>query len=135
MLVHMSLCVHTELKKLLVTKEELVTDLTNIMYRHTDAVEKLSKIKADADKQLVESMQKIKDLAAEREHQAKELAGLKVVTQVVIDMVEVVGQVTGHWWSVFTKLPKGLPASCPRHQSSTWRTSWAWSSRIGLERT
>ena len=65
-----------------------MTDLTNIMYRHTDAVEKLSKIKADVDKQLVESMQQIKDLAGEREHQAKELAGLKVVAQVVIDMVE-----------------------------------------------
>ena len=45
--------VHTELKKLLITKEELVTDLANIMYRHTNAVEKLSKIKADADKQLI----------------------------------------------------------------------------------
>ena len=42
--------VHIELKKLLITKEELVTDLANIMYRHTDAVEKPSKIKADVDK-------------------------------------------------------------------------------------
>jgi hypothetical protein len=44
---------HRELKKLLVTKEELVTDLMNIMYHHTDAVEKLTKIQADTDKQLV----------------------------------------------------------------------------------
>ena len=65
-----------------------MTDLTNIMYRHTDAVEKLSKIKADADKQLVESMQKIKDLAAERHRQAKELADLKAAAQAVVDMVE-----------------------------------------------
>ena len=42
--------IHKELKKLLVTKEELVTDLMNIMYHHTDAVEKLTKIKADVDK-------------------------------------------------------------------------------------
>ena len=48
-------------------KEELVTDLTNIMYRHADAVEKLSKIKANVDKQLVQSMKQIKDLAAERD--------------------------------------------------------------------
>ena len=40
----------TELKNLLLQKNELVTDLTNIMYRHADAVEKLTKIKADADK-------------------------------------------------------------------------------------
>ena len=46
----------TELKSLLLKKDELVTDLTNVMYRQTDAVEKLSKIKADSDKQLVEDM-------------------------------------------------------------------------------
>ena len=39
-----------ELKSLLLKREELVTDLKNIMYRHKDAVEKLTKIKADADK-------------------------------------------------------------------------------------
>ena len=39
-----------ELKSLLLKRDELVTDLKNIMYRHTDAVEKLTKIKADADK-------------------------------------------------------------------------------------
>jgi hypothetical protein len=69
--------VHTELKKLLVTKEELVSDLTNLVYRRTDEVEKLSKIQSDCDKQLVQSMEQIKDLAAERDLQAKELADLK----------------------------------------------------------
>ena len=34
-------------------KDNEVIDLTNIMYRHADAVEKLSKIKTDADKQMV----------------------------------------------------------------------------------
>ena len=40
-----------------------MTDLTNIMYRHADAVEKLTKIKADADKQMVSDMKQIRDLA------------------------------------------------------------------------
>ena len=40
----------TELKSLLLKKGEMVTDLTNIMYRQTNAVEKLTKIKADSDK-------------------------------------------------------------------------------------
>ena len=48
-------------------KDELVTDLTNVMYRQTDAVEKLTKIKADSDKQLVKDMKQIKDLAADRD--------------------------------------------------------------------
>ena len=78
--------VHTELKKLLVRKEELVTDLTNLVYRRTDDVEKLSKIKADADKQLVKDMTQIKDLAAERDLQ--ELADLKTAVQAVVDMVD-----------------------------------------------
>ena len=80
--------VHTELKKLLVTKEELVTDLTNLVYRRTDDVEKLSKIKADADRQLVQSMKQIKDLAAERGLQAEELADLKMAAQAVVNMVD-----------------------------------------------
>ena len=68
-----------------------MTDLTNIMYRHTDVVEKLSKIKADADKQLVESMQQINDLAAERNLDVMELADLRTAAQVVVDKVEDLG--------------------------------------------
>ena len=52
------LCSHvflslTELKSLLLRKDNEVTDMTNVMYRHADAVEKLTKIKADAYKQAV----------------------------------------------------------------------------------
>ena len=65
-----------------------MTDLTNIMYRHADAVEKLSKIKADSDKQLVEDMKRIKDLAADRDLKAQQLADLEAVAQVVVGMVE-----------------------------------------------
>ena len=65
----------------------MVTDLTNVMYRQTDVVEKMSKIKADSDKQLVKDMKQIKDLAAERDLQAKELADLKTAVQAVVDMV------------------------------------------------
>ena len=83
-----SSCTFTELKSLLVKKDELVTDLTNIMYRHADVVEKLSKIKADSDKQLVEDMKRIKDLAADRDLKAQQLADLEAVAQVVIAMVE-----------------------------------------------
>ena len=60
----------TELKSLLLKKDELVTDLTNVMYRQTDAVEKLSKIKADSDKQLAEDMKQIRDLATDRDLKA-----------------------------------------------------------------
>ena len=65
-----------------------MTDLTNIMYRHTDAVEKLTKIKADADKQMVSDMEQIRNLAADRDQKAQQLADLEAAAQVVIDMVE-----------------------------------------------
>ena len=65
-----------------------MTNLTNIMYRHTDVVEKLTKIKADADKQMVRDMKQIKDLAADRDQKAQQLADLEVAAQVVIGMVE-----------------------------------------------
>ena len=48
--------VHTELKTLLMSKEDLVTDLTNLVYRRTDEVEKLTRIRVDTDKELVRSM-------------------------------------------------------------------------------
>ena len=48
-----------------------MTDLTNIMYHYTDTVEKLTKIKADADKQMVSDMKQIRDLAADRDQKAQ----------------------------------------------------------------
>ena len=78
----------TELKSLLLKKDELVTDLTNIMYRQIDVVEKLSKIKADLDKQQVKDMKQIKDLAANRDLKAQQLADLEAAAQVVVGMVE-----------------------------------------------
>ena len=80
------LCSHvflalTELKSLLLRKDNEVTDLTNIMYRHADAVEKLTRIKADADKQTVSDMKQIRELS-------QQLADLEVAAKVVNDMVE-----------------------------------------------
>ena len=65
-----------------------MTDLTNIMYRHTDAVEKLTKVKADSDKQMVRDMKQIKDLAADRDQKAQRLADLVAAAKIVVGMVE-----------------------------------------------
>ena len=58
-----------------------MTDLTNIIYHHADAMEKLTKIKADADKQIVSDMKQIRELS-------QQLADLEVAAKVVVDMVE-----------------------------------------------
>jgi hypothetical protein len=51
------------------------------MYRHADSVEKLTKIKADADMQMVNDMRQIKELS-------QQLADLETAAKVVVDMVE-----------------------------------------------
>ena len=58
-----------------------MTDLTNIMYHHADAVKKLTKIKANADKQTVSDMKQIRELS-------QQLADHDVAAKVVVDMVE-----------------------------------------------
>ena len=93
-------------------KNELVTDLTNIVYRHTDALEKAAKTQADTDKQLVDSMQQIRDLAADHDLKATQLADLEVAAQVVL--------ATRLWWSIFVKHPKGSLASFLIRLESTW---------------
>ena len=61
----------TELKSLLLRRDNEVTDLTNIMYCHTDSMGKLTKIKADSSKQMVRDMKQIKDLVADRDQKAQ----------------------------------------------------------------
>ena len=73
------------------------------MYRHADAVEKLTKIKADADKQMISDMKQIKDLAADHDQKAQQLADLEAAAQVVIGMVEDEEAGGKVCWSVFVK--------------------------------
>ena len=47
-----------------------------------------TKLKADADKQMVSDMKQIRELAADRDQRAQQLADLEAAAQVVVDMVE-----------------------------------------------
>ena len=58
------------------------------MYRHTHAVEKLTKIQADFDKQLVANMKQIKDFTIDRDLKAKQIADLEATAQAIVEMVE-----------------------------------------------
>jgi ribosomal silencing factor RsfS len=77
-----------ELKNTLKYKEVLLTDLKNLVYRHSDDVELLAKQLEDADKQLVECMQQIKSMAEEKELRQKQLEDLEGAAWVVVDMVD-----------------------------------------------
>jgi len=73
---------------LLVTKKEPVTNLKILVYRCPGEVERLTKIMEHADVQLVQCMQQIKNLVAEKDICNKELADLKTAAQAVVDMVD-----------------------------------------------
>jgi len=62
--------VHAELKKLLVTKEEMVTDLEILVYCHTNDLDKFDKMLKDSDKQL-KCMQQIKSMTKEKDLRGK----------------------------------------------------------------
>lgn len=67
----------------------MVLDLKLLMYRHTNEIEKLQKIKADSDKQLVKMLQQVKNLLDSNIALQQELDQLKVAAQAVVDMVDV----------------------------------------------
>jgi hypothetical protein len=56
-----------ELRKILTCKEELLTDMKNMLYRCTDDVEMLQKVIADTEQQFADCLQQIKTLGKEKE--------------------------------------------------------------------
>jgi hypothetical protein len=56
-----------ELRKILSYKEELLTDVKNMVYRRTDDVERLQKVVAETEQQFTNCLQQIKTLGEEKE--------------------------------------------------------------------
>jgi hypothetical protein len=52
----------TELRKILMCKEELLTDVKNLLYRRTDDVERLQKVIGDTEQQFADCLQQVKML-------------------------------------------------------------------------
>jgi hypothetical protein len=63
------------------SKEELLTDMKNLLYRRTDDVERLQKVIGDTERQFVDSLQRIKTLG-------KELEDLRGAARELVDMVD-----------------------------------------------
>jgi hypothetical protein len=71
----------TELRRILISKEELLTDVKNLLYRRTDDVERLQKVIGDTEQQFVDSLQRIKALG-------EELEDLRGAARELVDMVD-----------------------------------------------
>ena len=54
---------YSALRKSLKIQEGMVLDLKVLMYRNTDEIEKLKKIKADSDKEMLQALQQVKNLS------------------------------------------------------------------------
>jgi hypothetical protein len=76
------------LRKILTYKEELLTDVKNMRYRHTDDVEKLQKVIADTEQQFADCLQQIKTVGKEKERRQKELEDLGGAAKKLVDMVD-----------------------------------------------
>jgi hypothetical protein len=77
-----------ELRKILKYKEELLTDVKNMLYRRTDDVERLQKVVADTEEQFIDCLRQIKTLGEEKERREKELEILREAAQMLMDMVD-----------------------------------------------
>jgi peptidoglycan hydrolase CwlO-like protein len=77
-----------ELRKILTYKEELLTNVKNMLYRRTDDIKKLQKLIADTEQQFASCLQQIKTLGEEKERRQKELEDLKEAAQKLVDMVD-----------------------------------------------
>jgi hypothetical protein len=76
-----------ELRKIIKYKEELLTDVKNMLYRRTDDVERLQKVIGDTERQFVDCLQQIKTLGERDEQQRMELEDLRGAAQELVDMV------------------------------------------------
>jgi hypothetical protein len=78
----------TELRKTLMCKEELLTDVKNLLYHHTDDVERLQKVIGNTEQQFADCLQQVKTLREKDERRQKELEDLRGAAQELLDMVD-----------------------------------------------
>jgi hypothetical protein len=60
----------------------------NMLYRHTDDVEKLQKVITDTEQQFTNCLQQIKTLGEEKEQRQKELEDLRGAVKKLVDIVD-----------------------------------------------
>jgi hypothetical protein len=73
---------------MLIYKEELLTDVKNLLYRRTDDIERLQKVIGDTEQQFVDYLQQIKTLGEKDEQRQKELEDLRGAARGLVDMVD-----------------------------------------------
>jgi hypothetical protein len=123
-----------ELRKILTYKEELLTDVKNMLYHRTDDVEKLQKVIADTEQQFADCLRQIKTLGEKDERRQKELEDLRGAAQVLVDMVDPPEEGEAGEWPLLERLlgvPQKVvkflteaPVACVSHALAFVKSFW-----------
>ena len=101
----------------------MLLDLKILMYRNTDEIEKLKKIKVDSDKEMVRAMKQLKELSESRDSMQHDLVTLREVRDAAQEVAEVMEIPEGNEnkpLSLARKLHK-VPEAFERYVSTTTR--------------
>jgi hypothetical protein len=94
-----------ELRKILtIYKEELLTDVKNMLYHRTDDIERRQKVIADTEQQFADCLQQIKTLGKEKQQRQKELEDLNGAAEKLVDMVDPQEGDKADGWSLLERL-------------------------------
>ena len=94
--ISVSLIEYTAFSKSLRIEESLVLDLKILMYRNTYEIEKLKKIKADSDLEMVGAMKQLKELSESRNSMQQELVALREVRDAAQEVAEIMEILEGN---------------------------------------
>ena len=101
----------------------MVLDLKILMYRNTDEIEKLKKIKADSDQEMAIALQQLKDLSKSwdlMQRELEELRELKDAAQAMANIVELPEGNEDESLTLVERLRK-VPECFERYVSTTTR--------------
>jgi hypothetical protein len=85
-------------------KEELLTDVKNLLYRRTDDVERLQKVISNTEQQFADYLQQVKTLGEKDEQRQKELEDLRVAARGLVDMVDPLEESEASLWPLLERL-------------------------------
>jgi hypothetical protein len=123
-----------ELRKILTYKEELLTDMKNMLYRRIDDVERLQKVVANTEQQFADCLQQIKTLGEEKEWRQKELEDLRGAAKKLVDMVDPPEEGEAGEWPLLERLLRApqkvvkflteAPIACVSHALAFVKSFW-----------
>jgi peptidoglycan hydrolase CwlO-like protein len=123
-----------ELRKILTYKEELLTDMKNMLYRRTNDIKKLQKVITDTEQQFADCLQQIKTLGEEKEQRQKELEDLRGAAKKLVDIVDPQEDSEAGEWPLLERLLEApqkvimflteAPIACVSHALSFVKSFW-----------